>query len=201
VLKAHLASFRTPEGDLRGVLAVLQDVTKEEELNRIQQEFVANVSHELKTPLTTVKSYVETLLNGAMEDPSICKNFLKVVEGETERMVRLVKDLLVLSRLDYRQLAWELREKIWGNCCRKRPGSSLSQPPPAPRFTADIPPGPLTFDRDKVKQIFFNILGNAYKFTPPAAGSPDGPGRGGRSNRFRGGYRPRHTPLRPAPGF
>jgi two-component system, OmpR family, sensor histidine kinase VicK len=168
VLKAHLAPFRTPEGNLRGVLAVLQDVTKEEELNRIQQEFVANVSHELKTPLTTVKSYVETLLNGAMEDPSICKNFLRVVEGETERMVRLVKDLLVLSRLDYRQLAWELREADLAELLQETARElAFRNPPPAPRLSTDLPPlAPLTFDRDKIKQVLLNVLGNAYKFTP-----------------------------------
>lgn len=167
VIKAHLAPFRTPEGDLRGVLAVLQDVTKEEELNRIQQEFVANVSHELKTPLTTVKSYVETLLNGAMEDPGICRNFLKVVEGETERMVRLVKDLLVLSRLDYRQLPWELREEDLGELLQETAREFVFRnPPPAPLLLTRVQAlSPLVFDRDKVKQVLINVLGNAYKFT------------------------------------
>ncbi len=168
-IKAHLAPFRAPEGDLKGVLVVMQDMTKEEELNRIQQEFVANVSHELKTPLTAVKSYVETLLNGAMEDPKTCNSFLKVVEGETDRMVRLVRDLLVLSRLDYRQMSWRMEEEDLGEVLLETARDfRFRYPPPAPQLETAIPLlPPLTFDRDKVKQVLINILSNAYKFTPP----------------------------------
>ncbi len=168
-IKAQLVTFRASQEDLRGILVVLQDLTKEKELNRRQEEFVANVSHELKTPLTTVKSYVETLLDGAMDEPQTRKNFLQVVEGETERMVRLVRDLLVLSRLDYRQLTWHMKEEDLGELLRevarefrfKYPLPALSLELEQPLLLR------LTFDRDKVKQVVSNILSNAYKFTPP----------------------------------
>lgn len=168
-IKAHLVPFRVPEGDQHGILVVLQDITKEQELNRIQQEFVANVSHELKTPLTTVKSYVETLLNGAMKEEKTCNNFLQVVEGETDRMVRLVKDLLVLSRLDYHQLSWHMEEVNLGDLLRETAQEfRFKYPPPAPGLIVELSPLPqVAIDRDKVKQILINVLSNAYKFTPP----------------------------------
>ncbi len=168
-IKAHLVTFQASQEDLRGILVVLQDLTKEKDLNRRQEEFVANVSHELKTPLTTVKTYVETLLNGAMDEPQIRKNFLQVVEGETERMVRLVRDLLVLSRLDYRQLTWHMREENLEELLREVAREfSFKYPSPTLSLKLVQPFLPrLTFDRDKVKQVISNILDNAYKFTPP----------------------------------
>ncbi len=84
----------------KGTLVVLHDVTRERKYVRMQQEFVANVSHELRTPLTTIKNYLETLLNGAQERPAVRARFLEVLDKEADRMVRMVKDLLVLSRLD-----------------------------------------------------------------------------------------------------
>lgn len=151
-----------------GILIVLHDITKERELIRIQQEFVANVSHELRTPLTTLKSYTETLLGGAMYQPDTCLSFLSTMEKETERMVRLVKDLLALSQLDYHQVAWsrtrqrldelvaevvhELRVKFQGD--RRQ-------------VTVTLPEEPLyhCFDRDKMKQVLINVIQNAFKYT------------------------------------
>jgi two-component system sensor histidine kinase VicK len=151
-----------------GVLIVLHDITKERELIRIQQEFVANVSHELRTPLTTLKSYTETLLDGAMHQPDTCLSFLSTMEKETERMVRLVKDLLVLSQLDYQQVTWrrsrlpldelvtevvnELRIKF-----QKGPRTVLVTMPEAPLYHS--------FDRDKMKQVLINVIQNAFKYT------------------------------------
>src|SRR5690606_9998463 len=83
-----------------GTIVVLQDVTEQEELERSRREFVANVSHELRTPLTTIKSYMEALEDGALQDPSLSRKFIQVVRGETERMIRLVGDLLHLSKFD-----------------------------------------------------------------------------------------------------
>ncbi len=168
-IKAQLVTFQSSQEDLRGVLVVLQDLTKEKELNRRQEEFVANVSHELKTPLTTVKTYVETLLNGAMDEPQTRKNFLQVVEGETERMVRLVRDLLVLSRLDCRQLIWHMQEEDLGELLKEAAREfKFKYPLPTLSLELEQPIFPrLTFDRDKVKQVISNIISNAYKFTPP----------------------------------
>src|SRR5690606_18253348 len=85
---------------ISGTIIVLQDVTEQEKLDEARREFVANVSHELRTPLTTIKSYMEALEDGAMDDPALSHKFIHVVRGETERMIRLVGDLLHLSKLD-----------------------------------------------------------------------------------------------------
>src|SRR5690606_20314641 len=91
-----------------GIVVVLHDVTEQDRLSRAQREFVANVSHELKTPLTTIKSYVETLLDGVQDEPELVNRFLGIVHGETNRMTRLVRDLLQLSELDSRVAHWDV---------------------------------------------------------------------------------------------
>jgi len=168
ILQMHIAPIKESE-HLQGYLLVLHDVTKERAFSRLQQEFVADVSHELRTPLTTIKSYVETLLNGAQENPLIRGRFLQVLEKETERMVKLVRDLLVLSQLDYQKANWtreksdlitlveevleqiEMEAKSKGiNLRRKMPGVKVK----------------VFLDRDKIKQVILNLLDNAVKFTP-----------------------------------
>ena len=98
-LQVYFVPFSGNEGQ-QGMLVVFHDVTRDREYTRMQQEFVANVSHELRTPLTTIKNYVETLLGGAQEKPAVRAKFLQVLDKETERMVKLIRDLLTLSRLD-----------------------------------------------------------------------------------------------------
>lgn len=88
-----------------GTVLLLHDVTEQEKLEASRKEFVANVSHELRTPLTTIKSYLEALDEGALEEPSLARRFIGVTRNETERMIRLVSDLLHLSRFDSRQNA------------------------------------------------------------------------------------------------
>ena len=106
ILQASYAPFMDQNGDVEGIIILLQDVTKHQKLESIRKEFVANVSHELKTPLTTIKSYTETLLDGVIDDKDLSVNFLQVVDSETERMTRLVRDLLQLSNIDYQQSKW-----------------------------------------------------------------------------------------------
>ncbi len=168
ILQIHFAPI-TESKLLQGYLIVLHDVTKERTFARLQQEFVADVSHELRTPLTTIKSYVETLLNGAQENPSIRFRFLQVLEKETNRMVKLVHDLLVLSQLDYQNARWskessdlvtlvqEVLEQVEMEV--KRKGIHLQRYMPEERVKVFL-------DRDKIKQVILNLLDNAVKFTP-----------------------------------
>lgn len=151
-----------------GVLIVLHDISKERELIRIQQEFIANVSHELRTPLTTLKSYTETLLGGAMHQPDTCRSFLGIMEKETERMVRLVKDLLVLSQLDYRQVAWRQTRQRLDELVLEVVNELQIEFQGEPRpIAVTLPELPLyfCFDREKMKQVLLNVIQNAFKFT------------------------------------
>lgn len=168
ILQVHFAPFKE-KGERQGMLVVLHDVTRERSLSRLQQEFVANVSHELRTPLTTIKNYIETLLNGAQENPGVRTRFLEVVEKETERMVKLVRDLLVLSRFDYKEVQWVKEKADLGllladvlhqieHACREKDVS----------LTVTLPDENclVLLDKDKIRQVLLNLLENAYKFTP-----------------------------------
>ena len=87
-------------GFVTGYIAVLHDVTEQQQVERERREFVANVSHELRTPLTSMNSYIEALEEGAWKDDNLAPSFLSVTREETERMIRLVNDLLQLSKMD-----------------------------------------------------------------------------------------------------
>ena len=169
-LKVKIAPFRVDKGKLDGTLIVLHDVTRERELTRRQEEFVADVSHELRTPLATVKSYVETLLDGAAEEPEARTRFLHVLAKETERMVSMVKDLLVLSQMDTNRLEWQKSAVDLRSMALEAAGQArqkLSCELPTVNVTIE-PEFPRVYvDRDKVMRAFTNLLNNALKYTPP----------------------------------
>ena len=109
ILKLFIAPFDGVEGG--GLIIVLHDITEQKRLDDSPREFVANVSHELRTPLTNMKVYTETLLTADDIDGETRKSFLNVVYGEADRMTRIVKDLLTLSRLDYGKMD-SLKENV-----------------------------------------------------------------------------------------
>jgi two-component system, OmpR family, sensor histidine kinase VicK len=161
--------FKDDYGKDVGIIIIMQDITERQKLEDMQTDFVANVSHELKTPLTTIKSYTETLLDGAMEDRQIAGNFLKIIDNEADRMNRLVKDLLQLSRLDHRQEKWNIKEsniipllhmavtKVEMTAQQKHQQLNRLYDP-----DADIR---VLIDRDRFEQVMMNILSNAIKYT------------------------------------
>ncbi len=175
LIMANYVPFHTPEtpcasGYFSGVLIILHDITKEREIVRIQQEFVANVSHELRTPLTTLKSYTETLLGGAMYQPETCLSFLSTMEKETERMVRLVKDLLVLSQFDYHQVTLRMNMQNLDELILEVIHELHVKREDKERIVSiDLPSRPVTcrIDRDKIKQVLINVVQNAFKYTLP----------------------------------
>jgi len=168
-IRAYFAPFNIEKDKLGGVIVVLQDITEQQKLEIARREFVANVSHELRTPLTTIKSYVETLLEGAMEDQDTAVHFLNVVNAESDRMTRLVKDLLTLSKLDHdnsalvksefslKQLLQEVVEKL--EMSAKNNGHTIT-------FSAITEIPDIYADRDKIEQVVINIISNAIKYTP-----------------------------------
>ncbi|MCY9514067.1 cell wall metabolism sensor histidine kinase WalK [Paenibacillus apiarius] len=159
---------RRGEG-MTGSIVVLQDVTEQEKLEQSRREFVANVSHELRTPLTTIKSYVEALDDGALEEPQLAGRFVGVIRNESERMIRLVTDLLHLSRLDSKQATlrkqptdiMEMLEDVVDRFSfqfRKRGIVA--------RVEADGEIGNVVIDRDQIDQLLDNLVSNAVKYTP-----------------------------------
>ncbi|WP_426450368.1 cell wall metabolism sensor histidine kinase WalK [Paenibacillus sp. S-38] len=152
-----------------GTIAVLQDVTGQEKLEQSRREFVANVSHELRTPLTTIKSYLEALEDGALEEPQLAGKFVSVARGETERMIRLVTDLLQLSRLDSKQAiiskdTADVTEMLEETADR----FSFQLEQRMIGITVDVEPEveEITLDRDRIDQVLDNLISNAIKYTP-----------------------------------
>jgi two-component system sensor histidine kinase VicK len=152
-----------------GTVLLLHDVTEQEQMETSRKEFVANVSHELRTPLTTIKSYLEALDEGVIEDPSLAQRFIGVTRNETERMIRLVTDLLHLSRLDSHQL--KLRRETLNIVTileevADRFSVQASQRSMELIVESDIDELLVYADRDAIDQVLDNLISNAMKFSP-----------------------------------
>ena len=167
-IKIHLAIFTDENNETDGVIAVIQDITEEHKLDIMRKEFVANVSHELRTPLTSVKSYTETLLDGALQDRTTAEQFLGVINEETDRMTRLVKDLLTLSQhdggltLNFEDISIS---DLVGSCVeRMKREAKLKNQELKTRIKQRLPI--IQGDRHRIDQLIVNIIGNAIKYTP-----------------------------------
>ncbi len=155
---------------LLSLIAVFHDITELKKLEKIRAEFVANVSHELKTPLTAIKGFVETLKTSAKDDPAAMTRFLDIIGKQTQRLENLVNDLLILSSLESKEvkmnfLAEPLNKIIHSvmalqkkNIEDKGHQVEVNIPPDLPNLLAD---------RQRIEQVFLNLLDNAVKFTPP----------------------------------
>lgn len=161
------APYKDDSGDA-GVILVFQDVTKEHRLDVMRKEFVANVSHELKTPLTTIKTYTETLLDPDLP-PAPRERFLRIIAREGDRMTHLVRDLLYLSNMDRKREVKDLgpidvkravRHALEGvEAMRKEKGHTI-----ALSLAKDI--APIRGEHNDVERVLTNILTNAIKYTP-----------------------------------
>ncbi len=167
LIEVHCAPIQGDAGRPTGAVAVLRDVTDLRRLERLRRELTANVSHELRTPLTSIKGFAETLLGGAMRDEQTCRHFLEIIDKETNRLVKLVDDLLDLSTLESKRISLELAQVHVGDLVadtvtRLRPlaGSRDLQLRPA---ASDVT---VLADRDRLSQVLTNLLDNAIKFTP-----------------------------------
>ena len=166
-VKVIFAPFKNEENRPEGVIAVIQDVTEHVKLDNMQKEFVADVSHELKTPITSIMGCADTLLEGGY-DLETQNKFLKVISDESKRMARLVTDLLTLSRYDSKRktekelfdlgkLVKETQEKL--EIQIKQKGHSVES-----FVTADVPP--VYANKDDIQRVILNILSNSIKYTP-----------------------------------
>lgn len=168
ILRANLSVIQKETGFVNGLITVLHDITEQEKIDAERREFVANVSHELRTPLTTMRSYLEALADGVMEDPEVGPQFLNVAQTETERMIRLVNDLLQLSKMDSRDYRlskeWVDFTEFFSRIIDRFEMAKHENV----RFTRILPRKPLfvEIDEDKLTQVLDNIISNALKYSP-----------------------------------
>jgi len=174
--KVYFASFIDEAKKVQGIMCVLQDNTEQQKLETMRREFVANVSHELKTPLTSIATYSETLLDGALEDRETAEKFVGVINKEAERMTRLVKDLLLLSSLDesrqginsgkFKLVKREISfVDLVKNCVDKMQIEARAKKQKLESFVIGKVPL-IEADHDRMEQVILNILSNAIKYTP-----------------------------------
>jgi two-component system sensor histidine kinase VicK len=166
-LRVTISPIKISNDQQRGAIVVLSDVTEQEKMDRERKEFVANVSHELRTPLTTMKSYLESLMDGAIDDPKLARSFIQVVQNETERMIRLVSDLLLLSRIDYKEAPLNLMEIELNELVAEalnRFTFQMKKQGIRANLHSDKPIW-ILLDRDKMHQVFDNLISNAIKYS------------------------------------
>lgn len=174
ILHASFALIQRESGFISGLVCVLHDVTEQQKIDQDRKRFVSNVSHELRTPLTSMKSYIEALVDGAWKDPNVAPNFLKVTQEETDRMMRMINDLLNLSRMDLgtAQLDKEyvnLNElfnhildrfdMILKNGEKSEKNYTIKRDFTRRDIWVEV-------DTDKIQQVLDNIMNNAIKYSP-----------------------------------
>lgn len=155
-------------GKMRGMTLVLHDITEQKKLEQIRKDFVANVSHELKTPITSIKGFSETLLDGAMDQEELRAKFLKIILKESERLQSLIHDLLELSKVERSNF-----QVHWTNMTLEQIAEEvvtmLSDKAGAKEINLSLETsGDSTMqgDPERMKQILINIINNAIMYTP-----------------------------------
>ena len=162
------APFQDENDRPDGVIALIQDITEHVKLDNMRKEFVADLSHELKTPITSIMGYSDTLLEGDYDDETRTK-FLTVISSEAKRMARLVTDLLTLSRYDNKKITSEVTSFDLGElvkkCLEKLKFEVEKKEHHVECFvTAEVPP--VVADKYGIERVVLNILSNAIKYTP-----------------------------------
>ncbi|MGI2286782.1 cell wall metabolism sensor histidine kinase WalK [Staphylococcus cohnii] len=166
IARVNFSTIVQETGFVTGYIAVLHDVTEQQQVEQERREFVANVSHELRTPLTSMNSYIEALESGAWKDDALAPQFLSVTREETERMIRLVNDLLQLSKMDNEsdQITKEIVDfNMFINKIINRHEMSAKDT----TFVREIPRQTIftEIDPDKMTQVFDNVITNAMKYS------------------------------------
>jgi len=155
---------------LLSLIAVFHDITELKKLEKIRAEFVANVSHELKTPLTAIKGFVETLKTSAKDDPVAVGRFLDIIDKQAQRLENLVNDLLILSSIEFKEvkmnfMAESLSKIVYSVMGLQKKIIEDKGHQVTVDVSEDLPK--ILADRQRMEQVFLNLLDNAVKFTPP----------------------------------
>lgn len=171
IIRVEFSMIRRESGFISGLVAVMHDVTEQEQNERDRREFVSNVSHELRTPLTSMRSYIETLSEGAWQDQEIAPRFLKITLDETDRMIRMINDLLDLSRMDNDNLKLNIEMVNFNelvNFVLDRFDVIIANSEKKYRIVREFTQRPLfvEVDTDRMIQVIDNIMNNAIKYSP-----------------------------------
>ena len=175
ILRGGFSLIQRESGFISGLVCVLHDVTEQEKIERERKEFVSNVSHELRTPLTSMRSYLEALNDGAWKDAEIAPQFLKVTQEETNRMIRMVQDLLELSRMDSGKSNLQLElinlNELFHHVLDRFEmmlKTSTDEPLKNYSIAREITKQEIwvEIDADRIMQVLDNILNNAFKYSP-----------------------------------
>lgn len=174
VLHAHFSLIQRESGFISGLVCVLRDITEQQRIDQDRKQFVSNVSHELRTPLTSVRSYIEALSDGAWKDPKLAPKFLKVTQDETDRMIRMINDLLTLSRMDSGTQKMEVElvniNELFNYVLNRFDMILKKEDHPEKTYTIkryftkrDLW---VELDTDRFTQVLDNLMNNAIKYSP-----------------------------------
>ena len=174
ILQGEFSIIQRETGFISGLVCVLTDITEQEKVEQERRNFVSNVSHELRTPLTSVKSYTEALQDGFWKDEDVAPNFLQVISTETDRMIRMVTDLLHLSRMDQGNMQLELEyvsmNDLFTHILDRFDMMLQSEAYREKNYkiVRDFTQRTLwvEIDQDKITQVIDNIMNNAIKYSP-----------------------------------
>jgi len=168
-LELFLAPVSAAEPASGGAMVVIHDVTEQRKSEQTRREFIANVSHELRTPLTNVKSYAETIISAGDELPGeLRNNFMGVIVSEADRMTRIVKDLLTLSKFDYGKMEMNITRFAFAEAVNNvYKAVALDAQNHGHEFTLDCPEDlpEVNGDRERIEQVVMNVVSNAIKYT------------------------------------
>jgi len=167
-LQVNAAALMDKQGQRHGSILVFHDLTRLKQLENTRREFVANVSHELRTPLSLIKGFVETLLEGARNDPDLAARFLRTIEKHANRLTFLIEDLLTISRLESGRTVLslqtvELREAV----DRVFEDLQTRTTDKRARLLNEVPPKlSAQADAERLQQVLYNLVENAIKYGP-----------------------------------
>ncbi|EAG7448762.1 PAS domain-containing protein [Listeria monocytogenes] len=170
ILDASVSPILGENGEITGIILLLHDITQIRHLENVRSEFVTNVSHELKTPVTALKGFAETLLDGAMYDEMLLKKFLTIIKEESDRLHRLIMDILALSRIEQNPVPENVElvevDEVIEQSARTIFEMATEKNIQVMIPEKTIPSVTIETDRDKLQQILINLLSNAINYTP-----------------------------------
>jgi len=168
---AFLQVIATPlrQGD-QACLIILQDLTRVRRLETVRRDFISNISHELRTPMAALKALVDTLRDGALQDPPAAKRFLDRMDVEVDALTQMVQEFLQLSRIESGRAPIRLEpasvaELVIPPVERLRPQAERAELSVTVEIVPDLPE--VLADTDRIQQVVTNVVHNAIKFTPP----------------------------------